>query len=222
MASVLSLQFANDETGQINPSRDTLADYLGLHPDTIKKALRELIQAGWLARQAGLGRGRNTLYQLMSPGRVVPLSSEKKGANSPSFSASEKGGKSSPLPSEKGGNFQGKGGQITPSHIMQEQSSEQRERARGKRPADHLNACVQPNSWKAQAWDEWLTARRYPTLAELGIKSSDASGVGWDVPFPTPPSPDIEIKNTIALRWVEWACCRMQERADDEEERHLA
>ncbi len=80
IASVLAVQFANDDTGQINPSASTLADYIGASKDTVKRAVADLVAAGWIARTEGRGAGNRTQYTLLSPGKVVPFTGQKKGA----------------------------------------------------------------------------------------------------------------------------------------------
>jgi len=78
IATALAIQFANDETGQINPSVPTLASYVKTSKDTIKRGIRALVKAGWLDRSEGRGRGNHTNYTLCSPGKVVSISRPKK------------------------------------------------------------------------------------------------------------------------------------------------
>ena len=70
VAAALSVQFANDETGQINPAMKTLAEYLKMALSTVKRAIKELVAAGWLSRTEGRGAGNRTRYTLRSPYRV--------------------------------------------------------------------------------------------------------------------------------------------------------
>lgn len=100
LASAMAVQFANDETGQLNPSVTTLADYLKASKASIKRAVKALVDGGWLGRTEGRGRGNRTVYRLLSPGRVVALPARKKGAES----APKKGRTHAPSP-EKGCRF---------------------------------------------------------------------------------------------------------------------
>lgn len=81
VGAALAVQFANDETGQINPSVRTLANYTTQSIDTVKRAVKELVDDGWLGRTEGRGRGNKTAYVLGSPGRVVSISTQSKGGN---------------------------------------------------------------------------------------------------------------------------------------------
>ena len=72
VASALAIQFANDKTGQINPSQETITDYLKVHPDTVKRALRELRKAGWLTSLSDGGRGKSPKLRLLSPSTTLP------------------------------------------------------------------------------------------------------------------------------------------------------
>lgn len=211
IASALAVQFANDESGQINPKKETLATYLSLHLDTVKRALRELRDAGWLTSHGNGGRSRAAAFVLCAPGRIIAFRSPKKeGA-----SVQETGGKSSPPSvqprSERGGHSRVNRGQKTPTHI--EQSSEQKARAGSERPAPQCRRCIRPGSPSEERWNQWLSLRGYSTLAELGVKSSDAEGRGWDAPFTLPPKPDDIVQLRIAEKWAEWATGIMWNRA---------
>lgn len=90
VASALSVQFANDETGQLNPGLATLMEFLGLPLSTLKRAIRQLIDAGWLSRTEGRGAGNCTNYTLLAPCKIVPFRPKKKGPKA-SLSAKKKG-----------------------------------------------------------------------------------------------------------------------------------
>lgn len=91
VASAIAIQFANDTTGQINPSQETLADYVKLHRDTVKRVLRELRNAGWLMTKGDGGRGKAPQMRLISPSKIVP------------FRATQRGGQIVPRAGKKGG-----------------------------------------------------------------------------------------------------------------------
>lgn len=90
VASALSVQFANGQTGQINPSLDTLVEYLGLSLATIKRAIKQLAQSGWLDRTEGRGAGNHTRYSLKTPCKIMPFRARKKRSQA-SFYDHEKG-----------------------------------------------------------------------------------------------------------------------------------
>ena len=95
VATALAVQFANDETGQLNPSQRTLADYLKVHVDTVKRVLRELRNAGWLLSLGDGGRGRAPVLRLLTPGKIVVLNPAGKGGEIPRASL-KKGGRITP------------------------------------------------------------------------------------------------------------------------------
>ena len=65
VASALSVQFANDQTGQLNPSLKTLDEFLaGMFLAIMKRCLRQLVEFGWLFRTEGRGAGNSTEYDL--------------------------------------------------------------------------------------------------------------------------------------------------------------
>ncbi|GIT93127.1 hypothetical protein JANAI62_35890 [Jannaschia pagri] len=80
VASALSVQFANEETGQLSPGLATLMEFLGLPLSTLKRAIRQLIDAGWLSRSEGRGAGNYTYYKLLAPCKIVPFRPKKKGS----------------------------------------------------------------------------------------------------------------------------------------------
>ncbi len=80
VASALAVQFANDKTGDLNPSQETLVEYLGnLSLATIKRCIRQLVELGWLFRTEGRGAGNNTEYDLRAPCKIIPFRRKKKG-----------------------------------------------------------------------------------------------------------------------------------------------
>lgn len=106
VASALAVEFYNQDTGRCDPGAETLATATGQTLDTVKRAIRDLVEAGWLARSEGRGRGNKTQFDLLSPGKVIPISSAKKGAPV----HHRKGGTDAPLPREKGAPVREKGG----------------------------------------------------------------------------------------------------------------
>ncbi len=196
LAAALAVEFANDETGQTNPSLDTLATYLRTSVDTVRRACADLCEGGWLAREVGRGRGRKSGYVLLSPGSVVAFKAAPKVAAAPlkrsqpcKVSAGGKGSKPA-----------AKRLQDCKPHIRQEQSSEQRA---GARPAAHLSCKVESGGWKALEWNKWLSDQGLRTdLASL--KALHMEG-GYDLPFATPPRPHHQTEHRIALEVIKWA-----------------
>jgi hypothetical protein len=90
VASALAIQFANDETGKLNPSQETLVEYLGMSLATIKRCIRQLVELGWLLRTEGRGAGNYTEYDLRAPGKIIPFRRKKKGSAA-SFQGDKKG-----------------------------------------------------------------------------------------------------------------------------------
>lgn len=198
VATALAVQFANKDTGQINPKQKTVADYLKVHQDTVKRVLRELRNAGWLMCIGDGGCGKAPKIRLLTPGKIVPFQSKKGEANRP---AQEK---------KRGDDLQQKGGQIVPAHYKEEQSLEQRERARGDRtttpqsPAlrqfkDHrfVGAAfvglrhVRLSDWDAtNQWAEWLEREGFPKLCRLPIsrEAEDGREIFFSLPSLRPPS----------------------------------
>lgn len=197
LAAALAVEFANDETGQTNPSLDTLATYLRTSVDTVRRACADLCAGGWLAREVGRGRGRKSGYVLLSPGSVVAFKAAPKVAAAPvkrsqpcKVSAGGKG--SSPAAKRL---------QDCKPHIRKEQSSEQRAGAPSAPRFDLLRR-IELGSAAAEHWDTWLTQRGLPTLAEL-IKLHRDGAVF--LPFRIPPSPSDNVQIRIAEGVIKWA-----------------
>lgn len=204
VATALAVQFANEKTGQCNPSRQTLADYIGSHPDHVKRALKMLKDGGWVVVVSGRGRGRSTDYQLTSPGKVIALGTMKRGQ----ICTPEKGEELSPQSQEKGDNSSAKGGGFVPSHYKEEQSLEQRARAREQ------SACACPidrpvhiecNTHRHQAWNDWLRERGWPSVAELALDWVNEGTSGYAVPSTMPPSEGNEHAENTTTKFLNWA-----------------
>lgn len=196
VAGALAIQFANGETGQINPSQETVADFLKVHRDTVKRARRELRNAGWLMTTGDGGRGKSPMLRLLSPGKIVPFRPRKGGQIAPQNS-SERGADVHPQAEERGDDLQQKGGEIVPPHNKEEQYKEQKERIyqlfRDHRFADNPFAGpvpIQPDQWqRLDRWTEWLNLNRLPKLCEMPIFCQDAKGRRFfALPSREPPS----------------------------------
>lgn len=73
LAGALAVVFANDETGQCNPSIKTLCDSLNMTEDTVRRGINDLVEAGLLLRVIGRGRGRKSGYLFLPSANVVPI-----------------------------------------------------------------------------------------------------------------------------------------------------
>ncbi|HBS99643.1 MAG TPA: hypothetical protein DEB47_07190 [Citreicella sp.] len=103
VGQVLAFDFANHRTMQCNPSLGEIGRLLDVSEDTAKRAVAALVDAGWIVRVAGVGRGRRSGYAFLTRARVVPIKGGK--------SAPIKGGTDAPLSgSQKGANLPVKGG----------------------------------------------------------------------------------------------------------------
>lgn len=193
VAFALAVEFCNEETGRLDPGLSALADATGQTVDTVKRAIRDLTDAGWLARTEGRGRGNKTAYTLLSPGNVVSILTAKKGA--PVHQV--KGGTRAPLSSEKGAPVHGKGGTRPTCYNKDKQSLEQR----GQHPWSHYEKhrfkgnvfdgpCLLPkgSSWHdLNAWSDWLRDRGFPKLCDMPISQRGTKDTLFAVPYRKPP-----------------------------------
>lgn len=105
VAHVLALDFAHHVTLRCDPSLRDIAGIVGASTDTVQRAISALVEAGWLARECGVGRGRNSGYGFLTRARVVSIKGGKY--------APPKGGSDAPFSGHpKGGRFAQKRGQI--------------------------------------------------------------------------------------------------------------
>ncbi|MEO0765193.1 MAG: hypothetical protein AAFY75_04175 [Pseudomonadota bacterium] len=136
---------------------------LGGSLDKSKRAVRDLVAAGWLVKDPGLGRGNNSGYGFVSRGTVVVL---KGGKNAP-----PKGGNSAPfygqnLDSEKGANLHRKGGKNAPPPYIDKpyknhKGAGAREAAPklSENPMVHKAACDMVNAMRRGKLDAWVAAQ---------------------------------------------------------------
>ena len=200
VAAALAVEFYNDETGRLDPGVNTLADATGQTVDTVKRAIRDLTDCGWLARTEGRGRGNKTEYTLLSPGKVIAISTTQKGAHT----HQAKGGTHAPLPKEKGAPVRGKGGTHALSHNKDKQTL-------NKPGADHdrfRHHQFTGNAWEGPTvvsatnhaalgeWGRWLKAEGFPALSEFPIKRHDAKKGSefFALPWKRPPT-DFDMAN---------------------------
>ena len=210
LASVLAVQFGNDETGQINPGLDRLAQYTRSSEDTVRRGVADLERAGWLSRTLGQGRGNRSVYVLLAPGNVVTL----RPATKPSIrqnSAKPRPAKRSQgcnLKSKiKGSSLAAKRSQNCKPLYKDEQSFEQKSSGR---PSPHLFAPIRSGEWQALEWNYWLSDHGLPPLAQM--RALHFQG-GYAPPWRTPPKPHEVIQTKIALSVIKWAIAQTAEKA---------
>jgi len=212
VATAIAVQFANAETGQINPSQETLADYLKVHRDTVKRVLRELRNAGWLMATGDGGRGKAPKMRLLTPGKIIAFRANKGGANCP------------PQAKTRGDDLQPKGGQFTPSHYKEEQSLEQRESANADGPPDEIASVIiarfKDHRFAGSAadglrlvpisdhgslnrWTDWLAAEGSPKLCHLPIGQRAENGRDWFFRLPAKVPPACEAGRAEARKFFE-------------------
>lgn len=178
-ASALAIEFCNDRTGRLNPGVNTLADATGQTVDTVKRAIRDLTDSGWLGRTEGRGRGNKTEYTLLSPGKVIAMASTKKGAHM----------------------HQAKGGTHAPSHYKDQQTTEQRARTC---PVRALRIVHADDAEKVASWNAWLSDNGFPSLQEIpALKSGDERGPGYLMPRLWVPSCDED--QDMVRKYLLWA-----------------
>ncbi len=177
VACALVVEFCNKETGRIDPGIRRLVTATGLPLDTLKRALRDLIDGGWLGRSEGRGAGNKTVYTLLSPGKVVAISS----TNKPTEAHQSKGGTRAPLEREKGAPVHGKGGTGAPSHNRDKQTIEQRGASLDRfknyqfpgNATEGLQLVEAKDQHRLNDWAEWLTREGFPKLHALNITRTD-------------------------------------------------
>uniref|UniRef100_UPI00384C84B1 helix-turn-helix domain-containing protein n=1 Tax=Salipiger thiooxidans TaxID=282683 RepID=UPI00384C84B1 len=115
---------------QCDPSIPALEALTGRSRSTIKRAISELVEAGWMTRITGRGRGRASGYGFLTRGRVVALKGFKSGPR--------KGSGSEPLyGSQKGSDQTQKGVKSGPAYIKAEPCKNHGARATAPMPSEN-------------------------------------------------------------------------------------
>lgn len=194
VASALAVEFCNHETGQLNPSISALSAATNSTTDTVKRALKDLDEAGWLARSSGRGRGKQSRYELCSPGQIIPITTAKKGAPM----RQNKGGTHAPSIQQKGAPMREKGGTHAPSYIEQTNKQTQALMAKhckkrfGSNAWEGLTMIAEKDRANLYAWAEWLKDRGFPALRSLPIVIANPNGSGDTFVLPTRRPPENE------------------------------
>lgn len=218
VAGALATEFCNHETGQLNPSIDTLAEYLKVHRDTIKRAFKELRNGGWMVRAGNGGRSVVPQITLTTPGKIVPFraavsnrgtrrdcsdGAAKRGQDCNRQTADKRGAGVHPQPDKGGANLHLKGGQTCTPLYKEEQYKEQKARVlalwgrhRFTGNPFHGPAVLPLENWQAlNPWAEWVHEHHLPSLAEMPILGSASAFL---LPYRTPPSEPEKIEEALA------------------------
>ncbi len=76
--------YLNRDNGTAWPSLPTLADQVGAHVATVRRAINRLVEAGYLSRTIGRGRGHSCTYRIAVPApsekvaKVLPFTRDKR------------------------------------------------------------------------------------------------------------------------------------------------
>ncbi|MEV8466089.1 helix-turn-helix domain-containing protein [Fluviibacterium sp. DFM31] len=196
VAGALAIQFANDETGRLNPSQATLADYLKVHRDTFKRALRKPRNAGWLMSFGDGGHGNAPEMRLLSPSKIVPFRREKGGEIAP-VNAPERGADLPPQRTKRGGGFAAKGGRNYPPLYKDKQSLEQKGAALDQFASTRFEGnafdglvVIPSRKWDGlNEWAEWLAGKGFPELCNRPVIHRGENGERfYRLPSKKPPT----------------------------------
>ena len=134
-----------------------MVEYLGVSLSTLKRGIKDLIDAGWLSVTEGRGAGNRTNYTFLAPCKIVPLRASKKGSKA-SLSAQEKGSQVA----RKG---------FTRGLSFKEQSKEQKARPSPSpdlpdegQPGEALRFVPGGGGYFEREWDDALRAYGLPSL----------------------------------------------------------
>ncbi|MGA0541045.1 helix-turn-helix domain-containing protein [Neotabrizicola sp. VNH66] len=240
IAVTLVDEFANHANGRCNPFIATLGEATGDPERTVQRALGDLEACGWIIRSKGNGRGRPSSITFTSDsakGAIAPPNvseitarhTDNRGADMskgvPSV-APVRGAYRVPETAQKG---------VTGGGSHSEPRKNQKLRAYAQTPAGgaskidripathtqlpsriperpqlNLAAVAHHGSDRERVWDDWLRRRGFPKLVDLGVKSSDAEGRGWEIPCRYPPTEHNAVESMMAHRWATWATARME------------
>ena len=217
--TALITRFAGRETGRARVRHVDVAGATAMRPDTVYRHICALVDQGHLiALEPGRGGGLYGFRLPPQPGLRVVAASENAGRASElhgrdSDERPTETGRASEWhdqnPEEHPGNSEVH--PSPPAPPFKETQIFPNERASDPRryPVEHI-AEVKPGSHREAEWNAWLTARGWPTVAELGVRLND----GWGMPFTMPPGNQHGIEERITARFLDWASSRMVERRE--------
>jgi len=225
LASVLVRKHGYDDDRPCSYSMKTMAAWLHVSVDTVKRTLKELGAAGWIYRTEGRGRTNCGVIIFLKGSNVVPMkalkSSQTVQPETPKVRiyAPTKGGAGAyQTATEKGANSEGKGRTDALSYNIAKTNLNKKEReanqAQSKCPVNII-AFVRPDDRedRIEDWNAWLTKRGYPTLQVLSFCNAEGH---YALPSGRPPHTDDEQDraNQTAHRWATWATDCMEARHD--------
>lgn len=130
VAHVLVLDFANRRTRRCDPSLGDIAAAVGTTTVTVKRAVRQLVDEGWIVREEGRGRGRSNGYAFLTRARIVHLKGVR---NDP-----KKGVRNDPNSDSKRGHIcSEKGSDMTPPYIIDKPCKNHGARATAPMPSEN-------------------------------------------------------------------------------------
>ena len=97
-ATIASLLHKTDGIGEV--SNQTLIDLCGVNKKSLSRYIATLIEAGYIEKREGVGRGNISIYYITKKGdKMTPFNSEKRGQNVPEKGTKKtiKGDKMTPL-----------------------------------------------------------------------------------------------------------------------------
>lgn len=216
-AAALAIEFCNDETGQLNPGIERLAESTGQSPASVNRAIHDLKEGGWLATVEGGWRSKNAQYTLLTPGKVIAFSSAKSAAHSPqrkggsgSFSGREtavSSARKKPVTRDTQKSISASeslspvcGKPITgdASYNIAKQTMNKGERSPWHRFRDYQFAgnrdqgpryLTKEDDWhNLNGWSEWLANRGLPPLCQLPISEETKKKTVFFLPYRDAPT----------------------------------
>lgn len=172
--------FADGDTGECWPSFATLAKLTQKSLDTIKRAIRELEQAGYIALRRGNGRGNQSVFTL----RVPP----------------QKGCTIAPLPVKRGAKLRKKGSKS--AHAYKEEPHQRtRMRERSNTEPWHRGKLIHVASGHNQQrlWRAWLAEEGWGDPESLCLIENDGTLL---VPLFFPPDENHPVEPGLVRDWL--------------------
>lgn len=94
VAHVLVMDFCNRDTLRCDPSYDEIGAVVGKSKHTIRRAVADLFEAGWIVTEGGCGRGVSRGYGFLTRAEIIHLKGSKtaplKGSRNATFSDPQK------------------------------------------------------------------------------------------------------------------------------------
>ena len=239
LATVLVDTFAHCETGRCNPSNETLAETLGKDVRSIRRAVAELRAAGWIDTRTGRGRGARIAFIFLTGDGSVPIADPRKVTEMATYrteQARDKRTEVSTYPAEsrtpetaenpeKRTTASGKAD--TSVRVLHRTKEKPNTRAHARptepdlfdeqKPAGHrpvpFSRVVHRGTSAEADWNGWLADRKLPDLSQIGLRTSDREGAGFDMPWKFPPPAHDPDRTEQAERFAFWLVNQRNERA---------